>query len=392
MRLHRKQSNGNRIARGVMRSRQTQSTQKGRRLGFQQLENRNMLAADLDIVGFDANGSDLVVRYDIANANVSAFDIAIYSSVDGVNTQTLLDTFRVTQSGQLTQGTGHSQAIEVDFTDLASDYYLIAVLDSGSEISESNESNNETLFEGGVFQTTSGVVHVHGDNTVDTVNISQGTSISVTLNNSTETFTTASVTEIHVRLHDGNDTLTTGTGVQVEIDGYGGDGNDNLEGGDGDDTLYGGAGDDIIYGGDGDDWIDGEAGEDSLYGQLGNDELEGGAGIDSLDGGTGVDIFAYGGPVDDVVADKPDITSVVQSTEGDGYWLFTGQVVDDGNLAGRTITFGGEAWGSTTLAADGTFTHFVLLEEGVEGVVTVNFTDEEGLAADQFTLWISDPF
>jgi Ca2+-binding RTX toxin-like protein len=62
-------------------------------------------------------------------------------------------------------------------------------------------------------------------------------------------------------------------------------GNDSLFGDAGDDDLFGGGGMDSLYGGIGNDDLFGEAGNDWLYGEAGLDNLDGGADNDFLDGG-----------------------------------------------------------------------------------------------------------
>jgi Ca2+-binding RTX toxin-like protein len=66
---------------------------------------------------------------------------------------------------------------------------------------------------------------------------------------------------------------------------YGDAGLDELSGEDGDDYLYGGTERDILRGGNGNDYLFGEAGNDDLYGEAGVDNLDGGADADLLDGG-----------------------------------------------------------------------------------------------------------
>ncbi len=101
------------------------------------------------------------------------------------------------------------------------------------------------------------------------------------------------------------------SGVDVEF--FGGVGNDTIKGGsgknslfgeDGDDTIEGGASDDTIFGGMGMDTIKGFAGNDSINAQEGDDTVDagpgddliiGGEGDDSLTGGTGGDTYVFTG-------------------------------------------------------------------------------------------------
>ena len=93
----------------------------------------------------------------------------------------------------------------------------------------------------------------------------------------------------------GKDTLFGGTGRDQL---YGGDHRDRLYGGHHDDSLYGGSGNDYlngqahndrIYGGSGHDEIYGNSGDDRIYGQAGNDTIYGGTGHDTIYAGAGHD-------------------------------------------------------------------------------------------------------
>jgi Ca2+-binding RTX toxin-like protein len=70
---------------------------------------------------------------------------------------------------------------------------------------------------------------------------------------------------------------------------YGDAGLDQLFGEDGNDDLYGGSERDILRGGIGNDWLFGEAGNDDLFGEDGDDYLFGGGDRDILRGGNGND-------------------------------------------------------------------------------------------------------
>jgi Ca2+-binding RTX toxin-like protein len=80
-----------------------------------------------------------------------------------------------------------------------------------------------------------------------------------------------------------------GSGTDIQIDAFGGGGNDNLIGGTQSDNLYGGDGNDSLSGDDGDDFLNGEAG---------NDIMDGGAGFDTAwyagaSGGVTVDLGIF---------------------------------------------------------------------------------------------------
>ena len=98
----------------------------------------------------------------------------------------------------------------------------------------------------------------------------------------------------------GNDKLAGGDGDD-DVRGWygddvlsGGDGNDYLSGYKGDDVIEGGDGDDVIKGHEGADWLFGQDGDDSVYGWKGDDVIDGGNGDDYLSGWSGNDIILGG--------------------------------------------------------------------------------------------------
>ena len=93
------------------------------------------------------------------------------------------------------------------------------------------------------------------------------------------------------------DTIDGGAGDDM-IDGR--DGFDHIHGGDGNDTIRGGRGGDVIHGGAGDDELHGEEGRDWLFGELGNDWIDGGDGIDNIHGGADHDTL-LGGSGNDIL-------------------------------------------------------------------------------------------
>ena len=108
-----------------------------------------------------------------------------------------------------------------------------------------------------------------------------------------------SIDLVQFDLLDGNDILIIDLNeTEVEVDGDGGDGNDQLEGGDEADNFKGGAGKDIESGAGGNDDLDGGNGNDKQNGGAGNDKLKGGKGKDVQKGGAGHDKL-IGGPGDD---------------------------------------------------------------------------------------------
>ena len=317
---------------------------KHRAMRLEQLQDRRMLATDLAVAAFASDGQDWTVAYDVSNQAATAFDIGVYRSSDGVTADTLIQTRRITDSADLAVGTGHTIAIDPNFTDVEQDYYLVVKLDNANENSESSETNNQAAFAGGFFLNGS-ELHVHGTDGADSLDLDLEGTIDVTMGALSQSYNPAAVSTIHARMHGGNDSITTSTRIAASMWAFGGDGNDTIHGtsyddriygGDGDDTLYGGdddddgyggdggadviyggagndtiygqgegdilygdAGNDTIYGDDGADTIHGGPGNDTLFGGGGNDTLYGDAGADALDGGPGVDILHGGDGFDD---------------------------------------------------------------------------------------------
>ncbi|RDJ25202.1 calcium-binding protein [Bosea caraganae] len=121
------------------------------------------------------------------------------------------------------------------------------------------------------------------------------------------------------------------------------DSGDYLEGGQGRDALYGGAGSDHIYGGDGDDGgtdivvalggvvasgLYGGAGIDYLEGGIGNDKLDGGADSDWLDGGVGDDVLLGGTGADVMLGGSGNDTYEVDDISDIAFEFAGGGVAD----------------------------------------------------------------
>jgi len=279
-----------------------------RNLSFQSLEPRQLLASDITVTDFTANGTNLLVNYDIAAESAPTFNISVYRSADGVSRDALIGSQEVTLESDRTAG-AHTIEIAPDFLDVREDYRLIAVADPAGAIAEESEINNELAFAGGVFRTADGVVHLHGTDVADSVKIKVAEpanglggakdSIDIEIGDSMLNFDASTVSEIHLRLHDGDDVLNVQPNFRYNIHGFAGAGNDRILSGAGSDWLVGGAGDDFIAGRANRDLIHGDhtwqqGGDDTLVGGAGNDTLEGFAGNDKLIGGRGFDIASGG--------------------------------------------------------------------------------------------------
>jgi len=155
---------------------------------------------------------------------------------------------------------------------------------------------------------------------------------------------------IFVDLGDGDDRLTTSGPLPVELNGYGGGGNDSL-------TAAGvkqafldrGGGADMLTVDvpTGSCAIDGASGDDILVGSAGQDRLYGGPGVDSLDAGAGPD-YALGGEDGDEISSGPD-DDIFVTGEGGNDTIDTGggdDFIEESR--GNDSALGGE--GQDTLA------------------------------------------
>lgn len=165
-----------------------------------------------------------------------------------------------------------------------------------------------------------GNVVVGGTENADRIIITLGAGIQVRMNNKLLGNFSAS-NKIIVYGNDGSDTITVSGSANVDVEFYGGEGddyltggngNDLLDGGNGNDRLLGGAGNDTLTGGDGADKLSGGNGNDFLYGDAGNDNLSGdagndteygGDGNDTVNGGTGNDILHGDDGIDNMSGD-----------------------------------------------------------------------------------------
>ena len=209
-------------------------------------------APDVAVTGFSADGTSLLVSYDVTGADLPGLSIGIYSSSDGITPDARLQTVDVTDPDDLDIGTGHAISITPDLPDIQDDYYFIAVVDADGIITETNEENNQALFAGGVFLTSGGTLYVQGTAAADSISVSLWTTLDATLDSTTYHYAPGSVSAIEIFGHDGNDTITVGIGVTTSAWVYGGAGND---------VMYGSGGADYLDGGDGADTIHGGAGE-----------------------------------------------------------------------------------------------------------------------------------
>lgn len=326
---------------------------------------------DVEITGFAVDGEDsdkLQVQYRINHLPVDPFHIGIYASADrqASGDDTLLMSYEVSDPDYLVPNsdpnTPYTVTIPVAFQpgpgvyDLEEDYFLIGMVDADQEVSEVQESNNDRVFEGGIFRDRGwdpmnpvNIVHVHGTDTPypdpgdekydkrDIVRLEVDENIYYVYLNDPDDFDPAhpafdpedpdppppppfhwagysesDVFEFHIRTHDGEDSVWTPywrdpekinqSGFFRAIWAFGGNGGDELFGSALADRLYGGPGDDVeivgraghdtIHGGPGDDVIEGNDGCDTIYGEGGNDRIEGWGNINQPE--LGIEETIYG--------------------------------------------------------------------------------------------------
>jgi Ca2+-binding RTX toxin-like protein len=176
------------------------------------------------------------------------------------------------------------------------DYYLIARLDAGNVVPESNDTdqagnNNEVVYSGVYRLPGNRDIFIHGTESADRVSVAQvGQSVTLNFNGQTFQYAAGRIGRFRARLHGGDDQLLFAA-AHDRVFAWGGAGADYLEGGTRRDVLYGGAGDDSLLGNERSDILFGQGGDDFLRGGPGRDVLLGGAGTDDLDGGPGIDLL-----------------------------------------------------------------------------------------------------
>ena len=139
------------------------------------------------------------------------------------------------------------------------------------------------------------VLTITGTSGNDNVTVTQGSSITVTLNGKKTSYKATRVNAIRVEGGNGNDNIDLGNDVTRRATINGGAGNDRISGTANSDNITGGDGDDRISGQGGSDFISGDAGRDKLSGGSSDDMIYGGAGDDTLAGGNGNDTLGGDG-------------------------------------------------------------------------------------------------
>ncbi|MHB8955837.1 MAG: PQQ-dependent sugar dehydrogenase [Pirellulaceae bacterium] len=242
-------------------------------------------SADILVQSVTANGfATLSVTYTIVGSAATPFDIGFYRSANSSydTNDVTLDTVTISAAQDLSVGqhtvnfTIGSAAGQVALPGAGAlesneEYHILAVADPANLVSESSETNNLALFNGG-YHLPHSKAYFHGTAANDAIAVSGS---KVTFNGTAYTYT--DLAGVVLWGHAGNDTLG-GTWAGKPLWMMGGEGHDTLTGGSSADTLIGDAGDDTLKGGAGNDvyLFDTDA-------ALGSDMLTDSSGIDTLD-------------------------------------------------------------------------------------------------------------
>ena len=225
----------------------------------ERLENRDLLAG-VTMESFTADGAtQLTLNYQVT-APTSTLNIGFYRSADAVfGGDALLRTISLNTPADFSVG-AHSKVLTIGSgvgqvplpgagaTEVASDYYLLAVANPTSP-----DSDAVAVFSG-VYHPVGGGVFVHGRDVAD--NLTIDSSYQVTLNGLVNQYAATDVTSFRVRAHAGNDLIQGSTAAKA-IWASGGAGDDSMTGGSAVDTLLGDAGSDTLTGGGGSDSLNG---------------------------------------------------------------------------------------------------------------------------------------
>ncbi len=254
------------------------------------------------------SAGNLWVRYTITGAAAPQFNIGVYSSTNGVQPQTLLQSVAA-DSADLGPGT-YTVPLGLTLADLGSVGYYFAKLDPDDGVEETSKADNIAALSfpnAGSYQDSAGDVYVvtpkggQTDSVVATQDLISG-DVTIVANETTSVF--QNVSNIDVMLQ-GSGGSVSAAGVTVPMTIYGGTGSDTIVGGDGGNTIYGGtAGGNVIYAGAGDDTIYGGGGvgggHNTIYGGSGTDTIYAGDGGDTITGGSGTNTI-YGGAGNDTI-------------------------------------------------------------------------------------------
>jgi Ca2+-binding RTX toxin-like protein len=281
-----------------------------------------------------------------------------------------------------------SSATIEDLIGTSSDDYLVGNA-SNNRIDGGGAGDDQLV--GGLGNDTyvcpTGYIYEYANEGVDTLDYSTcSDSLIVNLSTSSSSYAFGNLSFAGATLENiiggSGDDILIGNSSANMIDGRSGD--DHIEGSTGDDVLVGGAGDDIIFG---DDNCSCGSGADYLYGGAGDDWLSGGGGNNLLDGGTGIDYVDTEIGINSI-RDLPEFWFFDAQTQG-GSYVFSGQIRDDGLLAGCIVVFGNglEGW-SAEVDIDGFFSLTVGTENILSDLVTAWIEDPEDLNSEVKDYWM----
>lgn len=241
--------------------------------------------ADIVARSFVTNGHDTVtITYDVLDTDAQPFDVGVFLSSDtrfddDRSVDTFVDSVSISDPADLAVGR-HVKSYAIGAgaigdsvlalpgrgaTELDLDYHVLAVLDFGNVVAESdsdalNEDNTTRLT--GLYAGTDHSLYFHGLLAADTISVAlSNTQYIVNWNASQQTYSATDVTLLRFRSHAGDDSLSA-SNLAMRLYAWAGDGHDTITGG-----LFG----DIIDGGDGPDTIIPAGGTNTLQGGRGDD-------------------------------------------------------------------------------------------------------------------------
>ncbi len=319
-----------------------------RRITFEQLQSRELLAADLDVVDFKiddppkiellaggelrvtaTNDDDeiLVKEFNLGNKvpqQTSGGDSGDLTRIDN-NGETETRSLDDITHGVLAQVKNQFAQIIASKTFAIELVSSITVLARNGDDVVINDTDIPSLLDGGL-----GASEIYGGGGNDTI-----------YGSDRPDFLYGRGGVDYIWSLGADDHVYGGAGGDVL---HGGDGADYISGESGVDTIHGGDGADRIYGGHHNDFIYGDAGDDRLFGEHGHDELHGGRGADHLFGGEHNDTLAgnenddtiyggdgedtlYGGRGDDTIYGQRDVDTIFGGDDAD--YLYGGHGGDE---------------------------------------------------------------
>jgi Ca2+-binding RTX toxin-like protein len=256
-----------------------------RRIGFEQLESRRVLAGNLQSGLAEINAGRLEIR------GTNKSDSILVSS-DGENIAVKINKQTHTFAAEEIESIAIDGRKGNDRLEISEAIVLPAILRGGEGNDRVLGGGGDDLIDGG-----RGNDRLWGRGGNDTIYAGQGND-------------SAWGGEANDLLFAGfgNDGLSGGGGDDIL---RGEAGKDRLRGGLGNDQVLGGADKDLLWGDDGNDFLSGEGNKDKLWGGLGDDILQGGADQDHLYGGSGSN-FLDGGPGRDKLRDGQEVNLKTQ--------------------------------------------------------------------------------